>query len=127
MDILTGVTTAIALAKQLLEFGSVAKDAQAKMVLADLQIQLAEVKVKLADLMNENTELKDKLKKALDTVPEVEIRDGLYYKKDGGDGPFCTSCYDSGKKLIRVIEADRNIQRLMGNRWRCNVCKAHFN
>jgi len=52
-DIITAVTGAIALTKQLVGLASVAKDAEAKLVVADLQIQLAELKTKLAELIEE--------------------------------------------------------------------------
>ncbi len=115
VDVLTTVTGAIGLTKKLLELTVVAKDAKAKMIVADLQIQLAQLKTRLAELIDENTHLKQEIKNATSTVAEVTLKDGLYYKIDG-DGPFCTACYDSKRQLIRVSEMAAIFQEI--GRWR---------
>lgn len=123
IDVIATVTSAIGLTKQLLELRTVAKDAQAKNVVADLQVQLAELKTKLAMLIEENTQLKEEIKKATSSVVEVVIKNNLYYKTDG-EGPFCTTCYDSKKRLIRVTK----LAGLFADfgKWRCGVCKNHY-
>ena len=123
MDVIGGITAAIGLAKQLLELKAVAKDAQTKLLVAELQVQLAQLKSQLAELVEENTRLKEALKKAEAVTPEVALKGGLYFKLDG-DGPYCTTCYDSEKKLIRVSEMGE-VFRSSG-RWRCGVCKSHY-
>lgn len=123
MDILSSVTGAITLTKQLLNFATAAKDAESKLILADLQLKLAELKGQLAELINENIHLKDELKKASSTSVDVVLKDGAYFKNDG-DGPFCTICYDKSKQMIRV-SAVQGMLRKFG-KWRCGSCKNQF-
>jgi Predicted nucleotide-binding protein containing TIR-like domain len=56
-------------------------------------------------------------------LPEMIVKDGVYYSQDG-DGPFCTACYDSQDKKIRIttLGADWSVF----GRWRCPVCKATY-
>lgn len=121
-DILSTVSSAIGLSKKLLELSSVAKNADAKLLIADLQLQLAEVKSALAELIGENSDLKEQLRQR-DEPPEVVFKDGLYYTSEG-DGPFCTSCYDTDGNLIRVAEMATAFRS--HGRWRCNVCTAKY-
>ncbi len=123
-DIFDTLKKAFDLTKQLIELADAAKNAHAKMVTADLQVQLAELKVRLAGLLDENTQLKTDLKKAQSTEPEVVLKEGLYYHANG-DGPFCTLCYDSNHKLIRVAKLTHTMTIL--GKWRCGICKTHYN
>ena len=123
VDVVAAVTGAISLTKQLLELAVASKDAKAKLVIADLQVQLAEIKTRLAELIDDNTRLKGELKNATTTGAEVVLKDELYYAPDG-DGPFCTACYDSTKKLIRVTKLGPMFRA--HGRWRCNVCSAKY-
>jgi hypothetical protein len=104
-DILTAIAGAIGITKQLLEIVSVSKDAAAKTMIADLQLQLAEIKSRLSELINENTSLREDLRKATSREDEVVFRNGLYYSPSG-DGPFCAPCWDDKKKKIRVSGDD---------------------
>lgn len=122
-DVISTVTTAISLTKQLLGLAVVAKDANAKLVIADLQLQLAELKTRLAELIDENNQLKTEIKKSSTSETEVIIKDGVYYKPNG-DGPFCTACYDSNRKMIRVTELGEVFHDI--GKWQCNVCGATF-
>jgi len=36
-------------------------------------------------------------------LADVVVMSGVYWKQDG-DGPFCTACYDTNEKLIRLSE-----------------------
>jgi len=122
-DVITTVTAAINLTKQLLGLAVVAKDANAKLVIADLQVQLAELKTRLAELIDENNQLKQEIRRSAATETAVVLKEGLYYTPDG-DGPFCTACYDSKKQMIRVSEMGAAFHDIA--RWRCNVCKATY-
>lgn len=122
-DLVATVTTAIGLCRQLIDLASVAKDASAKLVVAELQLQLAEIKVRLAELIDENANLKDAIKQATSTVPEVIVKDGLYFRPDG-DGPFCTACFDKDGQLIRLAEMARTMRHF--GRWRCHVCTGKY-
>ncbi len=65
-DIVSTVTSAIDLTKQLVELADAARDAEARLI-ADLQIQLAEFSVRLDGLVEVNTQLNEQLKQAAST------------------------------------------------------------
>ena len=117
------MTGAISLTKQLLDLASLSKDATAKGIIADLQIQLADLKIRFADLMNENQLLKVSLKAAESGGQDLIFKDDLYFKPND-DGPFCTACFDTDKKLVRVTE-QKGPQSLFF-KYQCNVCGGHY-
>lgn len=122
-DIIGSIGTAINVSKQLLDLAAVAKNAEAKLLIAELQLQLADVKSQLAALVDDRTRLEKEVKRLASATTEVVVKDGLYYKENG-DGPFCTACYDSKGKLIRVTEMGAVFQDMA--KWACNVCHAHY-
>lgn len=69
--------------------------------------KLLEQQKKIADLQAENKDLQGKLK-----TKENLISDGknMYWiEKDGHkDGPFCTNCWDSEEKLMRLHRSISN-------------------
>ena len=122
-EIISTVSSAIGLTKQLVDISEIIKNSEAKLIIADLQIQLAEVKMQLAELIDENRNLKKSLQDAVSAKQEVTLKDGLYYTHDG-DGPFCTACYDSENKLVRVADLSPAFHEIAKSR--CPVCKAKY-
>jgi hypothetical protein len=123
-DVFKSVTAAIALAKQLVGLVGDSKNADLKMVVADLSVELAQVKMQLAELMDQNTSLKQKLSVAKGGGPQLDYRDGLYFDADGS-GPFCPGCYDAGRKAIRLAKQD-GVWTHFGE-YKCPSCHEHFN
>lgn len=123
INIIGMVGDAIKLVRQLYELSAVAEDPKAKLAVAELQMELAELKTKIADLINENTQLKKDLEWATSTSVEMVLKDDVYYKPSG-DGPFCTTCYDSKRQLIRLTEMSKLFREV--GRWNCNACKAKY-
>ena len=66
----------------------------------ETQKELLEMQKTLADLENENKELKSKL----GTKEKLVYENNVYWikNKDGKDGPYCSCCWDSKKKTIRM-------------------------
>ncbi len=122
-EIIKTVSSAIVLTKQLVDISDIVKNSEAKLIIADLQIQLAEVKMQLAELINENSELKRALTKAKSAKVEVILKNGLYYTPEG-DGPYCTACYDSENKMIRVSDLNPAFHEIA--KFRCPVCGAKY-
>jgi hypothetical protein len=122
-EVIVAVSSAIGLTKQLVDLSEIAKSAQAKLIIADLQVQLAEVKMKLAELIEENTTLKKSLNTAISTTKEVIHKNGLYFTPDN-DGPFCTACYDSKNKFVRVVELSSAFHVIA--KYKCPVCEATY-
>jgi hypothetical protein len=102
MDVFSGVKNAIALVVKAKQLADQLKNLELKQVIVDLQSQLVDLKEEIVNFREENLALKAQVQR-LSAAPEVVVRDGLYFKNDG-DGPYCTQCYDSEKKLIRVAE-----------------------
>lgn len=118
------LTTAIELGKKLFAAANAVRDADIKMLVADLQLQLAEAKHRMAAIIEENLSLKGDLARALQPAGDMQVGEcGLYYKPNG-DGPFCTACHDSTGKEIRVSAMPVYLHGTI--KYRCNVCKAHY-
>lgn len=66
----------------------------------DVQEQLLIMQNRIFDLETENRELKGKL----ETKESLVFENNAYWiDKDGGkDGPFCSCCWDDGRKTIRM-------------------------
>lgn len=66
------------------------------------------------EIQNGYWEMQEELKKAKDEIKSLKeqlelkdhivFRDNMYYilDKSGDDGPFCSSCFDEKKKLVRM-------------------------
>lgn len=79
-----------------------------------------DLKIKINDLYGENLKLKEEnytLKKKFDNLKEIsDIKrklvheDNHYFINDDDktDGPFCTKCWDSDNKLIRIHKGGRH-------------------
>jgi len=77
-----------------------------------------DLKIKINDLYRENIELKEEnynLKKRIDKFEDIaDIKSRLihennhYFVKSGDDkdGPFCTKCWDSDSKLVRLHKGE---------------------
>ena len=67
--------------------------------------------------------LKSALSQKTEGKPKLKIEGDLYYTEDG-DGPFCTACFDSKDKLVRVSPMGTQFHVIA--KFRCNVCKGHY-
>src|SRR5262245_24167697 len=116
---------AIELTKKLLAIREFAKNAEVKLLIAELQVQLADVKTQVADLMKENTKLKDEANR-IASLPNLTLKKNrLYYKQDG-EGPFCPTCFDVKRIVVRLVRKTQTIADETD--WRCNNCQsAYFN
>lgn len=117
------ISGAIGLSKQLVEWAKSGSDPKMKTLVADLTLQLADVKIRVAELMDENDQLKRKLREK-EAPPEIVLGDRDLYYKPNGDGPFCTACYDTTKRLIRMQPGPEDFR--MAFLYQCNVCKATY-
>jgi hypothetical protein len=99
-------------------------------IIGELSLELAETQVRLSGHIRENDELKEQvlnLQKKVEALKNPEttlaIKDGLYYTSDGG-GPFCTCCYDSDRKTIRLA-AMPEVMEVLG-KYECPKCKSRY-
>jgi|GEM_PF-5798549 len=121
-ELTTAISSACTIAKQLLELKGVASNASAKLLIAELQVQLAELKTRLAELLLENVTLKESLRLALATNSRQSVlRDGLYWDNTGS-GPYCTACLDQHRNWILLTELPADLPA----RWLCPACQAAY-
>ena len=123
MSVLSDITGVIGLVQKAKQLADQLKSLELKEVIVDLQGKLLDLKQEIVQLRDENQRLTEDLKCAL-APPEVTLKDGVYYK--GEDGPFCTACYDSGRKMIRVTDVTHDERVVMGIRRKCPACKAEY-
>ncbi len=123
---LTSIKTAVDIAKMIKDSSQTLEQAEIKLQLAELVSSLADAKLKIASaqeiLLEKNREITT-LKEQL-TIKESMIFEPPYYfsiKDDKKDGPFCSQCYDSQHKLIRLIN-----NGFGPGVWRCNTCQNTF-
>lgn len=89
--------------------------------LADAKLEAAGLKEQLARMKEENQKLSDLVKKRSTDVPMLV---GNVYKFDGELGSFCTGCYESGGKKIRLTSMAGFFGHI--GAWKCPVCKATY-
>ena len=120
MDLFDGVASKV---KSIYELAKRFGNSELLLEISNLQIELANVKSSYADLTNENRELKQKIQELEKSHEEPPVyRNGAYYTQNG-DGPFCSSCYDKDKKLIRLSKL--GVQMRLASHI-CNVCKGTY-
>jgi len=124
VELMSGIISAIEIAKKLNSLNKKIKDADFKMFIADLNIELANAKNNIAELIDENTKLKAEVErlnyKKLETL---QFKGGAYYNSNS-DGPFCPGCYDGKQKISRLVENNPDF-KFAGN-YICSVCGKMF-
>lgn len=127
-DLLSAIGSAAETVKRLRALSKSVENAEIMTLLADLQGDLADAKLEvvnlkgeLAKLTDENRELKERLDKRDTGQPTYQ--DGAYVFA-GDEGHFCTACFDTKQKRIRVSPIDPTFS--FAGRWQCPVCKAYL-
>jgi hypothetical protein len=112
------------------EVKDIGKRGEFMRIIGELSLDLAETQIKLSDRIREIDGLREQvnsLQKEIENLknPETKlvIKDGLYYGPDN-DGPFCTGCYDSKQKIIRLTKRS-DAFRVLGI-YKCPACGNHF-
>jgi hypothetical protein len=127
------ITTVIGIAAKLGDLLKTVEDAEAKTLMADLQLHLASLKVELANqkeematLKNDYVQLTGQLRAKNDATGNMVLRDGAYYfataPEGRPDGPYCTRCRDIDNRLVLVSD----ISVLAFGKWRCPQCRNNF-
>ncbi|MGA2774974.1 MAG: hypothetical protein ABSE81_02795 [Candidatus Omnitrophota bacterium] len=122
------INNLVQIGRTLRDVAELVKDAKTKNLIADLNLALADLKMQVATLQEENLDLKKKIKgleSSDDVRSQLTIKKGNYWfisKPLSGysEGPFCTGCFDSNKKLITLTKLPFNIG--VGE-YQCPVCK----
>ncbi len=118
----TSISTAIGIAKAILNADRALDKADLKLQLADLMGELATARVDLAHMQDVIFRLGDEiseLQKKLEFAGSMQFEAPYYWNASDGkkDGPFCATCWDGrGRLAIRLYE------ELPGH-WKCHTCK----
>lgn len=93
----------------------------------DLLRLLLDVQKESLDLLEENRQLRERIKELEDNSKIGEsliFKYNCYYKENDKDfkEPFCTNCWDSNRKLIRMHTYSSSIGPIV----QCNACKVDF-
>jgi len=121
VELMTGVSTAIDIARKLKQASDAIKDSESKLLIAELINQLAELKITCSELLTENSELKNALNEIKKQKMANVVLVGDIYMSEN-DGPYCTSCWDSKNKKIRLKEQITDLINITGHRYICPVC-----
>lgn len=124
--ILAGLKNATDLLKLISSSSSTLEEAEVKLKIADIFGNLADARVEIADiklLLNEKDQKIKQLEEELRVDKEIIWHDPYYLKMNSAgkkDGPYCQSCFDKDKKLIRLQSFYKN------GAWDCKVCKTTY-
>lgn len=128
VDVVASVQSAIETLGRLRALAKKIEDAEFSMLLADLSGELADAKLEVADLKTKlavATEKYEKLEKQISATTDdaPKLHEGVY-QFDGVEGLFCTACFDSLGKKVRVNQMPGTFKDIA--RWRCPACKATY-
>lgn len=117
---LSSIKTAADLAKIIKDSSSSLEQAEVKFKLAELVSALAEAKMDIASIKELILEKENEisvLKGLLEIKKKVMWEKPFYFlvEDDVKDGPYCPTCYDNHKKMIRLQDEENGS-------WRCHVC-----
>lgn len=126
MDVIASLQNAIEIAGKLRALSKKIEDAEFKMLLADLsndladaKLEAANLKIVLAESLEENESLKKSLNQKSTQIPTLS--EGAY-AFEGEEGLFCTACFDTSQKKVRVSPLSGAFRHF--GKWRCPACKA---
>lgn len=81
------------------------------------------MKIRCSELVEENSDLKKKIMTvATQKEAGVTLAGDVYIS--GNDGPFCTACWDSQSKRIRLKEEIKDFQDITGHKYICPICQS---
>jgi hypothetical protein len=129
MEMIESIQAAIGIVTKLRELSKKLVDAEFKMLLADLSNDLADAKLQASNLKTELADLKTQFleqreKMSLQTSTKPRFENGGYIF-EGDESLYCTGCFDSGGKKIRLNKANPPFTTF--GKWDCPVCKQYFN
>lgn len=122
-DVVSTVGTAIGLAGKLWKLAEATKDVELRSAIVDLRAELVSIKEQVVELTEDRNRLRNELKTQMSLKPELQVRGDLYFKADG-DGPFCTACFDSSQRLVRVTPQKPPFDHF--GAFKCNVCDGFY-
>lgn len=128
VDVIQALQTSIEIVGRLRALAKKVEDVEFKMLLADLSNELADAKLEVANLKSELVDVRQK-NAELSQVLEVRhqsapIFDDSVYKFSGEEGRFCTACFDTKDKKVRVRQTTGPFT--VFGKWECPSCNATY-
>lgn len=128
VDVVASVQNALEILGKLRALSKKIENAEFNMLLADLsneladaKLEVAELKTKLANSNEENQKLAALLASRENGKPK--LHEGVY-QFEGEEGLFCTACFDTQEKRVRVTALTGPFEAL--GKWKCPSCKAVY-
>lgn len=127
MDVVKAIQSSIEIVAKLRKLVKLVEDAEAKMLLADLTDKLADAKLDAAHLKMQIAELTDANRSMANQQVVSDLKPVVFeeaYRFADDDSLFCTACFDTQRKKIRLTEMSGPF-KVFGKR-SCPVCKATY-
>ena len=126
VDVVASIQHAIEIAGKLRALSKKIEDADFKILvaelsgeLADAKLEVADLKIKLAKAIEANQALTEQANRKLAQKPSF-VDDA--YKFEGEDGLFCTACFDTQSRKVRVTPLSGPFKTF--GKWSCPACNA---
>ncbi|MFP3604656.1 hypothetical protein [Paraburkholderia sp. SIMBA_053] len=122
-DVISTIQFSLEIVKKLRNLNETIKDADIKMLLAELQSELVDAKLEvvgLKEIMTKNAELTRQLETRTSEQPEP--MDGGH--KFSEKGPYCIKCFETASKKILLPRASGILHTQFGQ-YHCPVCGNH--
>mgnify|MGYP001557810699 CR=1 FL=1 len=122
VDPLAVINATVSTVTKLTTLAGTIKNADLKLLVADLTLEIAQTKTTMAALIDDNRQLKATISAYNTPKTSVQVKDGLYFTDN--DGPFCIACFDDKNKLIRISEVSGHFN--VFGKYKCPVCAAYY-
>lgn len=126
LDAIAAIQAAMEATQKLRQLNKKINDVEMKMLLADLNDNLADAKLEMVELKNQ---LSTALLKNQELQSQVDMKQGgqpsysdSAYVFEGDDGKYCTACWDTKTQKVRLAELGSQFR--FAGKYRCPSCKA---
>ncbi|WP_018233694.1 hypothetical protein [Thioalkalivibrio thiocyanodenitrificans] len=128
VDVVASVQNALDILGKLRTLAKKIENAEFSMLLADLSSELADAKLEVSELKTKlasANEEKHKLAALLASRASGKptLHEGVY-QFEGEEGLFCTACFDTQEKKVRVTALTGPFKTF--GKWECPSCKAVY-
>lgn len=120
MSVFGSIGTAIDLVKKAAELAGKVKNIELKEVIVELREKLVEVKEEAVAYREKYKAMEAEIER-LKAPPEMEFKDGVYWKEGVA---FCPKCRDVDGLSVRLSEQTGLFTHF--GKWGCANCKSHF-
>ena len=130
--VLSSIKTATDIAKLIKSSTTTLEEAEVKLKFAELIGALADVKIEVSEIQEQLIAKNEKIKELEGEQKlnnEITFEDDKYWLESKGkkDGPYCQCCYDTEKKLVRLIYCQRESDEFGDSSFHlCRACNNSY-